>query len=215
MRLLRGIDDALSTARNNPGRDRGSQQRLPLPGVDGSERPTVAPEAPQSRQGSLPHTSVRAREGKAPAGFGGQRREQSGRAAAQDERAPEPVVPGVQPLPPSGRSAGYAGATVPSAEVERAALTKAQERDWWRLVSYQPDQGSWYVPSRTTPGEFYVVRVRAGSEKGHPPWWRLTCNCPAETSGKFLACWHKYAVWLRFQRPASGRSGDTRRGSER
>lgn len=208
-------EDALSPTQHAPGGHIGAQLSLPLPGVDHGEWPTVAPGATQGRQGRPPNPSVQAGRRPAPTGSGGEGRQPRDGAPAEVQRSPDPAVPAVQPNAGGARRAGYAGATVPSPEVERAALAKAQERDWWRLVSYQHDQGCWYVPSRTTPGEFYVVRVRRGSERSHPAWWRLECNCPAEDSGRYLACWHKYACWLRFQQPANGKTGDARRGSSR
>jgi len=105
--------------------------------------------------------------------------------------------------------------TVPPEAALEAAFKKARDGSWWRLVSHQPDQQCWYCPSRTTPGEFYVLRVRPGSQRGDEWYWRLTCSCPAESSGKYLACWHKAACYLKLTAHRLPVSGDSRSGSAR
>lgn len=88
-------------------------------------------------------------------------------------------------------------ATVPR-EVIAAALAKADSSQWWRFAVWQEDMQGYYVPSRTTPGEWYVVTVRrAGSTSG--AWWDvLRCSCPTESAGRRV-CWHKAAVYLKWR----------------
>ena len=93
-------------------------------------------------------------------------------------------------------------------------MAKATEREWWRLVAYQADQNCYYVPSRSTPGEFYVLRH--SQAKGRLPWWlAYLCNCEAQKSGKYVVCWHKAAVYVAQQRRRAWHSGWSARGSER
>jgi hypothetical protein len=87
--------------------------------------------------------------------------------------------------------------TVPPQSSLQAALATARLGDWWRLASYQADAGAYLVPSRTTPGERYVVTLRKGATREDPWWWRYECTCKASTSGKYLACWHKAACHYR------------------
>lgn len=89
--------------------------------------------------------------------------------------------------------------TVPPQASLQAALAKARHNSTWRLVSWQPDLQQWWIPSRTTPGVVYWLTVRKGTARGDPWWIRLVCNCDAETSGRYLACWHKAAVSTREQ----------------
>lgn len=104
------------------------------------------------------------------------------------------------------RGAEEAASATPVRSLERAAasaLERAAEGDWWRLASPQVDRSNfvrWCVPSRTTPGVFYTVWIRAS---GAAEWWRkYACNCEAHRSGKYTICWHQAAVHLR-QRVAS------------
>lgn len=83
-------------------------------------------------------------------------------------------------------------------EAADAAIKKADEGEWWRLVAWQPDRQFWQVPSRTRPGQFYVVRrVRRDPQQR---WWlSLSCDCPTSTVNRREICWHKAAVFLRHQ----------------
>jgi hypothetical protein len=87
--------------------------------------------------------------------------------------------------------------TTPSQASLQKALSTARLGDWWRLASYQQDAQCYLVPSRTTPGERYVVTLRKGATRDHPWWLRYECTCAASTSGKWLACWHKAACHYR------------------
>jgi hypothetical protein len=94
-------------------------------------------------------------------------------------------------------------APAPSPEVIDAALRKADEHEWWRLASPQFDGGSfpkWAVPSRTTPGVYYTV-WRPSQARARLPWWdALECNCPTARIHSRRVCWHKAAVYRRWER---------------
>jgi hypothetical protein len=104
-------------------------------------------------------------------------------------------VSGVQPAR-TYRVGEHTFTTPPQSSLQ-AALATARLGDWWRLASYQADAGCYLVPSRSTPGERYVVTLRRGATRDDPWWWRYECTCKASTSGKFLACWHKAACHYR------------------
>lgn len=109
----------------------------------------------------------------------------------------QPALPGMQPeRQRTVRHGGY-DYTVPDQAVLQSALSKARTGSLWRLVSWQPDLQQWWVPSRTTPATVYWLTVRKGTARGDPWWLRLQCNCDAETSGRYLVCWHKAAVTIR------------------
>jgi hypothetical protein len=121
-------------------------------------------------------------------------------APAEARGAPQQALPGVQSDPLQTRTVGRDTYTVPPQASLQAALVKARDRDLWRLVSWQPDKQQWWCPSRTTPAAHYALTVRPGTAKGDPWWIRLRCNCDAETSGRYMACWHKAAVAYREER---------------
>lgn len=113
---------------------------------------------------------------------------------AESGGAPQPALPGLQSDNQRTVTVGGTAYTVPPQASLQAALAKARTNSLWRLVAWQPDLQQWWVPSRTTPGMAYWLHVRKGTERGHPWWLRLQCNCDAEQSGRYLACWHKAAV---------------------
>lgn len=104
-------------------------------------------------------------------------------------------MPGVQPER-TYRIGEHTFTTPPQASLQQA-LSTARQGDWWRLASWQQDANCYLVPSRTIPGERYVVTLRKGAARGHPWWLRYICTCKATTSGKYLACWHKAACHYR------------------
>jgi hypothetical protein len=110
-------------------------------------------------------------------------------------------VPGMQP-DGAYRIGGHTFTTPSQASLQKA-LSTARQGDWWRLASFQADAQCYLVPSRTTPGERYVVTLRKGATRDHPWWLRYECTCAASTSGKWLACWHKAACHYRRERLAS------------
>ena len=112
----------------------------------------------------------------------------------------QPSLPGVQPEALETRTAGRDTYTVPPAAALQAALVKARSGDLWRLVAWQPDKRQWWVPSRTTAGAHYILTTRPHTVRGDPWWIRLRCNCEAEQSGRYMACWHKAAVAYREER---------------
>jgi hypothetical protein len=122
------------------------------------------------------------------------------RAPAEAGGPPQQALPGVFDLNKQTRTVGRDTYTVPPETSLQAALVKARERDLWRLVSWQPDKQQWWVPSRSTPAAHYALTVRPGTAKGDPWWLRLRCNCEAEQSGRYMACWHKAAVAYREER---------------
>lgn len=105
--------------------------------------------------------------------------------------------------------------SAPPTEAIANANAKAAEHDWWRLVSFQHDQHCYYVPSRTTPGQYYVVRRR----KRNPPkgayWVAYSCTCKAETSGRYVLCWHKAAVYMHCRMIWARPGYDPRNGLDR
>jgi hypothetical protein len=121
-------------------------------------------------------------------------------APAEAGRSSQQTLPGMQPEAFQTRTVGRDTYTVPPEASLQAALVKARERDLWRLVSWQPDKQQWWVPSRTTAAAHYVLTVRPGTARGGPWWLRLRCNCEAEQSGRYMACWHKAAVAYREER---------------
>jgi hypothetical protein len=114
------------------------------------------------------------------------------------------LLPGLQDRPVHVQRVARVGPTEPPESALQSALAKAREREWWRLVSWQWDRGHWLCPSRTVPGDSYVLTVRPASVRSSPWWWRFKCSCPAEASGKYLACWHKAALYLRLRSDATG-----------
>lgn len=109
--------------------------------------------------------------------------------------SPQPALPGVLDQDERAGPDRERPYTVPPDASLQAALRKAIHGDWWRLVTWQPDKQQWWVPSASTPGAVYWLHTRPGTVRSDPWYWRLVCNCPAETSGKWLVCWHKAAVW--------------------
>lgn len=198
MRILSGYTNALSAARHTAPttQQRGSRQALPglqSVSLDTSPSGSQAPEWP----GSTPDPGP----GPTP-GPGVVRRERVGRRAPGGTPAEEPAPPGdTVPVVQSTHAYGHGGhtfTTPPQASLQKA-LADARVGEWWRLVSWQEDAGCYLVPSRTTPGQRYTITRRKGTSRSDPWWWRYECTCPAHTSGRYLACWHKAATHIRLQ----------------
>lgn len=126
-------------------------------------------------------------------------------APAEEGGTPQLVLPGLPAHPPLRGRVSRERATEPPESALSAAFAKAREREWWRLVAWQWDRNHWLCPSRTIPGDTYILAVRSGSVRKDPWWWRFTCSCPAEASGRYLACWHKAALYLRLRNDTLGR----------
>lgn len=203
MRILSGLDDALSVTRLHPFAPEQRYRRVALPGLDGGRRSPAeaqaAPEWPGARRvdhGVPPERDQAASDGDL-AG-----RDPHDGAPAEGQWPPSAVVPPVQeraeaPGQPVRRGTDQRDTVL--AESARRALAKAAEGEWWRTVSWQPDRQCWVVPSASTPGRFYYVKRKPGATNG--PWWTLlSCDCLTKTVNDRQICWHKAAWVLKFKR---------------
>lgn len=191
------MSDLPDTQQRSRRRSRKSRSEA-LPGPDDGGEPSPADGAPPDgpledrpdqslpREGRAPDASEDVAGGRASTG-----------AVLEEPRPLQRPVPLVSP--------GEWASTDPNPRFEADglsqsvgnALAKAEIGEWWRTVAWQPDRQAWAVPSRTTPGAYYLVRRRYVEAKGK--WWDiLRCDCPTETVGRRV-CWHKAAVFLRWQ----------------
>lgn len=119
-----------------------------------------------------------------------------GRATAKSGGARQQALPTVQS---EGAGVGpYPSDKYPSVDPAAIAgcFNRARTDLRWTAVSWDPKVQQWEVPSSDRRRGTYRVRRRPGV-KGKVPWWKgLQCNCAAEESGMYLACWHKAAVVL-------------------
>lgn len=104
----------------------------------------------------------------------------------------------MQPDQDRGNSPLPTDATTRRNDAGRMAFRKAEEGQWWRLVSWQADWQCWLVPSRTAPGEWYRVKLSSKRVRSHDWWERLRCDCKAAQAG-YAICWHKAAVLMRMK----------------
>lgn len=143
-------------------------------------KPTPDPGVPRSRRKPAPRPPVAGR-GESPG------------ATPQDSGPLQEPVPSVPVGVPTRYVPDVGGYHNVEPGIIRAAFEKAQEREWYRLIAWDSRGQFWRVPSRTTPGEHYIVRRRPTADKKGPWWWVLRCDCPTESAGRQV-CWHKAAV---------------------
>lgn len=124
------------------------------------------------------------------------RRKPVRRAKPQEPEAHQATLPTVQL---KGDAVGaYPGDKYPSVDptVIAAAFGRARTNLRWTAIAWDASLQQWEVPSSDPRRGTYRVRKRPGV-KGKVPWWKaLICNCMAENSGMYLACWHKAATVL-------------------
>lgn len=152
------------------------------------------PEPAREQEGRPDHGSS-SRGGRAPLARPSVEPEWPGTGASTEARGPsQPALPGVREEAVAVVTVGGRDYTVPPQASLQKALVTARSQDRWRTVSWQFDLQQWWVPSATTAGMVYWLTVRPGTKQGSPWWLRLVCNCDAEQSGRYMACWHKAAV---------------------
>lgn len=85
-----------------------------------------------------------------------------------------------------------------AADVLLAAFARAEKNGAPDVVEWDASKQQWIVPSATASRGHYRVWRRRGRRGPLPFYVILECNCRAEQSGSYLACWHKCAVklWL-------------------